>query len=163
MSVLKYKDSKVWKEAPIAITAGMNGKDGKDGKSAYQIAVENGFEGSETEWLASLKGADGRNGIDGKNGTNGTNGKDGKDGTNGKDGKTPVKGVDYFTQAEIQQIENNAAAKVDLSDYAKTADLSTVATSGSYEDLTNKPTIPAAYELPTASATTLGGVKVGSG
>ena len=163
MSVLKYKDGEVWKEAPIAITAGMNGKDGKDGKSAYQIAVENGFEGSETEWLASLKGADGRNGIDGKDGTNGTNGKDGKDGTNGKDGKTPIKGVDYFTQAEIQQIENNAAAKVDLSEYAKTADLSTVATSGSYEDLTNKPTIPAAYELPTASATTLGGVKVGSG
>ena len=163
MSVLKYKDGEVWKEAPIAITAGMNGKDGKDGKSAYQIAVENGFEGSETDWLASLKGADGRNGIDGKDGTNGTNGKDGKDGTNGKDGKTPIKGVDYFTQAEIQQIENNAAAKVDLSGYAKTADLSTVATSGSYEDLTNKPTIPAAYELPTASATTLGGVKVGSG
>ena len=160
MSVLKYKDGEVWKEAPIAITAGMNGKDGKDGKSAYQIAVENGFEGSETDWLASLKGADGRNGIDG---INGTNGKDGKDGTNGKDGKTPIKGVDYFTQAEIQQIENNAAAKVDLSEYAKTADLSTVATSGSYEDLTNKPTIPAAYELPTASATTLGGVKVGSG
>lgn len=160
MSVLKYKDGEVWKEAPIAITAGMNGKDGKDGKSAYQIAVENGFEGSETDWLASLKGADGRNGIDG---INGTNGKDGKDGTNGKDGKTPVKGVDYFTQAEIQQIENNAAAKVDLSEYAKTADLSTVATSGSYEDLTNKPTIPAAYELPTASATTLGGVKVGNG
>ena len=147
MSVLKYKDGEVWKEAPIAITAGMNGKDGKDGKdgkSAYQIAVENGFEGSETEWLASLKGADGRNGIDG---INGTNGKDGKDGTNGKDGKTPIKGVDYFTQAEIQQIENNAAAKVDLSDYAKTADLSTVATSGSYNDLVNKPTIPSVEGL----------------
>lgn len=109
------------------------GTKGEDGKSAYQIALDEGFEGSEAEWLASLKG------------------------------KTPVKGVDYFTQEEIQQIENNAAAKVDLSDYAKTADLSTVATSGSYEDLKNKPTIPAAYELPVASATALGGVKVGSG
>ena len=118
------------------------GAKGEDGKSAYQIALDEGFEGTEAEWLASLKG---------------------KDGTNGVDGKTPVKGVDYFTQAEIQQIEDNAAAKVDLSDYAKTADLSTVATSGSYEDLTNKPTIPAAYELPVASTTTLGGVKVGSG
>ena len=29
---------------------------GLDGKSAYQIAVENGFEGTEEEWLASLKG-----------------------------------------------------------------------------------------------------------
>ena len=133
------------------------GAKGEDGKSAYQIAVDEGFKGSETDWLASLKGADGKDGI------NGTDGKPGKDGTNGVDGKTPVKGVDYFTQAEIQQVENNAAAKVNLSDYAKNADLSVVATSGSYEDLTNKPTIPAAYELPIASATTLGGVKVGSG
>lgn len=38
----------------------------------------------------------------------------------------------------------------------------TVATSGSYNDLTNKPTIPSAYTLPTASSTVLGGVKVGS-
>lgn len=133
------------------------GAKGEDGKSAYQIALDEGFEGSETDWLASLKGKDGKDGI------NGTDGKPGKDGTNGVDGKTPVRGVDYFTQAEIQQVENNAAAKVDLSDYAKSADLSTVATSGSYEDLTNKPTIPAAYELPVASTTILGGVKVGSG
>ena len=41
--------------------------------------------------------------------------------------------------------------------------LSTVATSGSYNDLKNKPTIPSAYTLPTASADTLGGVKVGGG
>ena len=32
---------------------------GIDGLSAYEIAVENGFVGSETEWLASLQGADG--------------------------------------------------------------------------------------------------------
>lgn len=29
---------------------------GEDGKSAYQIAVEHGFDGTEAEWLASLKG-----------------------------------------------------------------------------------------------------------
>ena len=29
------------------------------GKSAYDIAVENGFKGTETEWLESLKGKDG--------------------------------------------------------------------------------------------------------
>lgn len=40
--------------------------------------------------------------------------------------------------------------------------LSTVATSGSYNDLTNKPTIPSAYTLPTASTTVMGGVKIGS-
>lgn len=39
---------------------GKNGADGKDGLSAYEIAIKNGFEGSEKEWLASLKGADGQ-------------------------------------------------------------------------------------------------------
>ena len=34
---------------------------GRDGKSAYEIAVENGFRGSEKEWLLSL--AFGENGI----------------------------------------------------------------------------------------------------
>ena len=32
---------------------------GQDGKSAYEIAVENGFEGTEKEWLSSLQGEDG--------------------------------------------------------------------------------------------------------
>lgn len=32
--------------------------DGADGKSAYEIAVENGFEGTEEEWLESLGGVD---------------------------------------------------------------------------------------------------------
>ncbi|NBW14551.1 MAG: hypothetical protein EBR82_41785 [Caulobacteraceae bacterium] len=41
--------------------------------------------------------------------------------------------------------------------------LASVATSGSYADLTNTPTIPSAYTLPTASASTLGGVRIGSG
>ena len=50
-----------------------------------------------------------------------------------------------------------------LDGYAKTADLATVATSGSYNDLSDKPTIPAAYNLPIANQTTLGGIKVGAG
>ena len=32
-----------------------NGKDGIDGKSAYELAVENGFKGTEEEWLESLQ------------------------------------------------------------------------------------------------------------
>ena len=35
---------------------------GVEGKSAYQVAKEEGFEGTETEWLASLKGAKGDQG-----------------------------------------------------------------------------------------------------
>ena len=36
-----------------------NGTDGTDGKSAYRLAVDNGYTGTEEEWLASLKGTDG--------------------------------------------------------------------------------------------------------
>ena len=38
---------------------GKDGKDGVNGKSAYQIAVDNGYIGTELEWLESLKGKDG--------------------------------------------------------------------------------------------------------
>lgn len=59
-------------------------------------------------------------------------------------------------------------ASNNLSDLASTATaktnlgLSTVASSGSYTDLLNLPTIPTAYVLPAASSTTLGGVKCGA-
>lgn len=38
---------------------GKDGKNGIDGKSAYQIALDNGYIGTESEWLESLKGKDG--------------------------------------------------------------------------------------------------------
>ena len=36
----------------------------KPGKSAYEIAVEHGFEGTEKEWLESLVGSGGGGGVD---------------------------------------------------------------------------------------------------
>ena len=71
---------------------------GQDGKSAYEIAVENGFEGTVEEWLDSLVGAKGDKGDtgaagqDGKDGKDGQDGKDGVDGTDGKDGADGEKG-----------------------------------------------------------------------
>lgn len=59
---------------------------GEKGYSAYEVAVQNGFIGTETEWLASLKGADGIDGHDGRDG------QDGENGTNGQDGITPTIG-----------------------------------------------------------------------
>ena len=41
---------------------GTNGQNGNDGKSAYEIAVELGFEGTAEDWLASLKGSNGKDG-----------------------------------------------------------------------------------------------------
>ena len=131
---------------------GESGADGADGKSAYQIALDNGFVGSQSEWLASLKGdkgdkgekgdtgEQGIQGIQGEKGDTGVPGKDGKDGKNGitptigangnwyigstdtgkpsrgdkgeqgpqgergADGKTPIKGTDYWTEADKAEI-----------------------------------------------------------
>lgn len=44
------------------ISASGQGVSGEPGKSAYEIAVDNGFEGTEEEWLESLKGEDGKDG-----------------------------------------------------------------------------------------------------
>lgn len=44
------------------------GSSGKDGLSAYEIALNYGFEGTEEEWLKSLRGKDGANGKDGADG-----------------------------------------------------------------------------------------------
>ncbi len=46
------------------------------GLSAYDIAVKNGFVGTEKEWLESLKGDAGADGNDGKDGKDGADGKD---------------------------------------------------------------------------------------
>jgi hypothetical protein len=42
---------------------GSNGTNGSNGKSAYEIAVANGFVGTEPQWLASLIGATGAPGV----------------------------------------------------------------------------------------------------
>lgn len=44
---------------------GLQGDRGRDGKSAYEIAVANGYDGNEAQWLASLKGRDGERGRNG--------------------------------------------------------------------------------------------------
>ncbi|SNZ00905.1 collagen-like protein [Flagellimonas pacifica] len=44
---------------------GDTGNTGDDGDSAYEIAVAEGFEGTEAEWLESLNGEDGEDGDDG--------------------------------------------------------------------------------------------------
>jgi len=77
---------------------GAPGENGADGKSAYQVAVDNGFSGTEANWLASLKGADGAPGpagSDGAPGAPGTNGQDGADGAPG------VPGVDGRSAYEV--------------------------------------------------------------
>lgn len=70
-----------------------DGKDGVDGKSAYEIAVDNGYPGTEQAWLASLKG---NKGEPGEKGDTGAAGKDGRDGTDGAAGRDGVNGASAY-------------------------------------------------------------------
>ena len=62
------------------------------------------------------KGDPGEKGADGAPGKDGAKGADGLPGKDGADGKTPVKGVDYFTPEEVEQVAQEAAGKVNGSD-----------------------------------------------
>ena len=62
------------------------GPPGDPGASAYEVAVANGFIGTEAEWLASLQGEDGPPGVDGPPGEDGEDGTDGAPGAPGTPG-----------------------------------------------------------------------------
>ncbi|MFQ9431401.1 MAG: collagen-like protein [Ruminococcus bicirculans (ex Wegman et al. 2014)] len=55
-----------------------NGANGEKGSSAYQIAVEQGYQGSESDWLSSLKGDKGEKGNTGAKGNPGQDSAEGK-------------------------------------------------------------------------------------
>ena len=83
----------------IELTPGPPGNDGApgaDGKSAYQLARDAGYGGTQTQWLASLKGDKGDRGdtgLQGIPGTPGSKGDPGTPGTNGTDGAPGAPGV----------------------------------------------------------------------
>lgn len=60
--------------------------EGIDGDSAYEIAVANGYVGTEAQWLASLVGATGAPGATGATGSPGPQGSTGPQGPEGPPG-----------------------------------------------------------------------------
>lgn len=62
------------------------------GYSAYEIAVQNGFIGTEAEWLASLKGETGATGAQGPQGPTGPQGETGATGPQGPQGEQGIQG-----------------------------------------------------------------------
>lgn len=92
------------------VKVGMQGAQGSDGKSAYEIAVKNGFKGTESEWLSTLKGdafkysdftteqlynlrgPKGDRGIQGPKGDTGLTGATGPQGEQGPKGDTGDRG-----------------------------------------------------------------------
>ncbi len=92
---------------------GINGKDGENGLSAYELAIQNGFTGTLAEWLESLKGADGKDGI---NGINGKNGIDGKDGLSAYE--IAFKNGFVGTESEwLNSLKGENSTEIDLSKY----------------------------------------------
>ena len=71
---------------------GEKGDPGTAGKSAYEIAVEHGYGGSESEWLLSLKGRDGAPGAPGQPGEKGDQGPAGERGEKGDQGPAGKRG-----------------------------------------------------------------------
>jgi len=82
----------------VPITIALNGtaeipdQPGPSGASAYEVAIANGFVGTEVEWLASLVGSDGAPGADGADGVDGAPGADGATGATGPAGATGATG-----------------------------------------------------------------------
>lgn len=50
-----YALSKAYVDATLQGAGALKGEQGETGESAYEIAVRNGFVGTEQEWLESLK------------------------------------------------------------------------------------------------------------
>lgn len=63
-----------------------------DGQSAYALAVQLGYTGSESAWIASLKGAKGDKGDTGAQGPKGATGATGPQGPQGPTGATGARG-----------------------------------------------------------------------
>lgn len=114
----------------------------KDGKSAYEIACDNGFDGTQEEWLASLKGEKGDTGAQGpqgEKGEKGDKGDTGAAGATGAAGYTPVKGTDYFTASDIASITERVKASLTTEEWVfELEDGSSVTKNIYYSDVASK-------------------------
>ena len=138
---------------PIKGVDYFDGKDGVDGytpvKGKDYFDGQNGKDGytpvKGKDYFDGTNGKDGKDGYTPQKGVDYFDGKDGKDGTNGKDGSdgyTPVKGVDYFTEAEVEEIAQEAADKIDTSGFATKEETSQLS-----EQIADKVTSPNTAEV----------------
>ena len=101
---------------------GAPGVDGDDGASAYQVAVNAGFVGSEAEWLDSLVGEEGprgpagADGSDGKQGPEGPEGPRGPQGIQGEPGADGSDGADGKSAYQIAQDEGFVGTEAEFLD-----------------------------------------------
>lgn len=79
----------------------LEGVPGPAGKSAYQVAVDNGFVGTEPQWLASLVGPKGDTGDQGPQGIQGIPGEQGPQGVPGQDGADGATGASGLSAYQV--------------------------------------------------------------
>lgn len=110
LDIYKYVDD-MFSNIPAANVKFSDGTTFQQKLDSGELKGDPGKDGAPGE-----KGDPGEKGADGAPGKDGAKGADGLPGKDGADGKTPVKGVDYFTPAEVEQVAQEAAGKVDSSD-----------------------------------------------
>lgn len=101
----------------VAGANGASGIQGENGLSAYQVAVVNGFNGTETQWLTSIVGSQGTQGLQGVAGIAGQDGKNAvinttvePSGTNCPNGGTKIEvGLDDNSNGVLDNSEINAS------------------------------------------------------
>ena len=91
---------------------GPKGDKGDNGKSAYDVAVENGYVGDASSWVASLKGDKGDPGSQGPKGDKGDPGLQGPKGDKGDPGDIPTD--------KINEVINQAIADGRITNYDDT-------------------------------------------
>ncbi len=100
---------------------GLRGEKGETGAQGLQGEKgETGAQGPQGE--KGETGAQGPQGEKGETGPQGPQGEKGADGKDGADGYTPVKGTDYFTDADKAEMVNSVASAMEnIPDYWKNA------------------------------------------
>lgn len=113
---------------------GQPGADGVDGKSAYEIAVDEGFVGDETAWIASLVGPQGEQGLRGEPGLPGDSGE-GVALPSGMAGQYLGFAANGDVIADHVSIANVTGLQTELNTKANTSH------SHSWTEITNRPTL----------------------
>ncbi|MGA0434959.1 MAG: hypothetical protein ACO3MV_04755, partial [Flavobacteriales bacterium] len=100
---LMLPDNSIFSSVYIGGSAGANGMDGADGMSAYELWIEEGFEGTVADFLASLIGPQGEQGLPGIDGAVGATGPEGPQGPQGEQGLPGFDGAEGATGPEGPQ------------------------------------------------------------
>ena len=100
------------------------------GDSAYDIAVQNGYVGTEEEWLASLVGPQGEQGIQGQTGPQGPRGPQGETGPQGEQGEPGPQGEQGEPGPQGEQGETGPIGRTPVITATKTNKVTTVYSDG---------------------------------